>query len=144
MADDARNGRDRHYGRRALYVALVIATMLAGLAVHWRGAWLGAVAKDVVGDALWAAMIAWWAGAVWPVARPAFRAAVAFGVCVAVELSQLWHTPLLDAVRQTQWGHLMLGSGFDPRDFAAYALGVAGAWVLDVTLIARGRGRRGA
>lgn len=137
MADAPRESRTGWTRRRAWYGGLVLVTLLTGLAVHWRGGWLGAVVNDVAGDALWAAMIVWWAGVVWPAARSAVRAAVGFGVCVAVECSQLWHTPWLDAVRHTPWGHLMLGSGFDPRDFAAYALGVTVAWVLDVTLIAR-------
>jgi len=112
-------------------------TILIGLLVHLGGTALGPAARDVAGDALWAAMIAWWIGALAPTARRSARGAAAYAVCVAVEVSQLYHTPLLDAVRATSVGHLVLGSGFDPRDLAAYAVGVAGALLLDVAIVAR-------
>ena len=41
-------------------------------------------------------------------------------------MSQLYHTPTLDAIRATQAGQLVLGSGFDPRDLAAYV--ASGEW----------------
>lgn len=73
----------------------------------------------------WAAMMFWWVSALAPHARLAVRAAGALGIACAVELFQLWRAPWLLAVRATRLGHLVLGSDFDPRDFLAYALGVA-------------------
>ncbi len=116
---------------RATYVALALVTIVAGLLVHWHGGALGPVTRDVLGDALWAVMIAWWAGAAAPRSRLAVRSAVALAVCVMVEFSQLYHTPTLDAIRGARVGHLFLGSGFDPRDLAAYAIGVVAAAFLD-------------
>jgi hypothetical protein len=113
--------------RRARYLALAVATVAVGLAVHRRGDALPAAARDVLGDALWAGMIAWGVGAAAPGAALAGRAAVAYAVCATVELSQLVHHPALDASRRTALGRLALGSDFDPRDLAAYALGVAAA-----------------
>jgi hypothetical protein len=97
------------------------------------------VARDVLGDALWAAMIAWWLGALVPSARLAVRSAAALAVCFAVETSQLYHAPFIDSIRHTFAGHLLLGSGFDPRDFAAYAVGVVGAVLLELALVSRSR-----
>lgn len=51
--------------RRAC-VALALGTIAVGLMVHGRGEALGPVARDVVGDALWAAMIFWWVSAAAP------------------------------------------------------------------------------
>jgi hypothetical protein len=116
---------------RAAYAALAVATIVVGLGVHLGGAPMPAAARDVVGDALWAAMLTWWVSALVPRIAIGARAALALGACFAVEVSQLYHTPALDAVRGTTVGHLVLGSGFDPRDFAAYALGVLGAAVLE-------------
>jgi hypothetical protein len=110
---------------------LACATIAVGLLVHLRGAALGPVARDVLGDALWAMMIAWWTGVLAPRARFTVRCSAAYAVCAAVEVSQLYHTPALDAVRETTLGHLVLGSGFDPRDLAAYAAGVALAALLE-------------
>jgi hypothetical protein len=44
---------------RSTYVALAIGTIALGLAVHERGDALSPVVRDVLGDALWAAMGAW-------------------------------------------------------------------------------------
>ena len=122
---------------RAPYVALALATITLGLAVHRHGAWLGSTARDVLGDALWAVMIAWWVAALAPGTRLAVRAATALALCFVVEASQLYRTPALDALRATAAGHLVLGSGFDPRDLAAYALGVLAAALLERAIMRR-------
>ena len=124
---------------RAVFVGLALLTIAAGLLVQRRGPSLGPVAQDVLGDALWAAMIYWWLGALGPATRRRSRAVVAYAICAAVEFSQLHHTPALDAVRGTRWGHLVLGSGFDPRDFVAYAAGVGVALLLETAAGARRR-----
>src|SRR5256885_6324715 len=107
---------------RVTYIAAALATIAVGLLVHLRAAPLGLVARDVLGDALWAAMVAWWAGALAPGVRLAARSAGAYAVCAAVEVTQLYHAPTLDAIRATRAGRLVLGSGFDARDLLAYAL----------------------
>ena len=116
---------------RSRYVALAITTILVGLALHRTGLGLSPSARDVLGDALWAAMMVWWVGVVAPSASLARRSVIAYAICVAVELSQLIHVPAIDAARRTTIGHLVLGSDFDPRDLAAYALGVAVAALLE-------------
>lgn len=123
---------------RVIYVALALATIGVGLLVHWRGTILDPVVRDVSGDALWAMMIAWWVGALAPRAGVVSRGVAAYVVCVAVEISQAFHTPALDAVRATGPGHLVLGSGFDPRDLVAYPLGIGAAVAIEV-LAARSR-----
>jgi hypothetical protein len=126
------------------FVALALVTIVLGLVVHRGAVALAAAPRDVAGDALWAMMMAWWVGVVAPHRAPLARAAVALTVCFAVEASQLVHTAGLDALRRTVPGRLVLGSDFDARDLAAYALGVASALVLELgarRLLAR-RSRR--
>jgi len=118
-------------GLRIRFVALALGTIALGLGVHRFGSAFGPVGRDIVGDALWAMMITWWIGALAPGAALGARSGAAFAVCVLVELSQLIHTPGLDALRRTTAGQLVLGSGFDPRDLAAYALGVLAAAMLE-------------
>lgn len=119
---------------RTRYVALAVGTILLGLAVHLRGGALSPVARDILGDALWAAMAAWWVAAVAPAIRLSRRATIALAFCFAIEFSQLVHSPALDALRRTTAGHLALGSGFDPRDLASYAAGVLAAVLLERAL----------
>jgi hypothetical protein len=127
----------RRLRARAAYLALALGTIAVGLAVHLGGAGLGPAARDVVGDALWAAMVAWWVGAAAPGAPLRARAAAALGLSFAVEVSQLVHTSALDALRATRAGHLVLGSGFDARDLAAYTAGVVAAVLLERAVLRR-------
>jgi len=116
---------------RLWYLALASVTIGLGLIVHLRGTALSTVARDVLGDAVWAAMIVWCVSFIVPAAPRMTRGAVALAVCWAVEATQLYHGPSVDAVRATTVGHLVFGSGFDPRDLAAYAAGVIVAILLD-------------
>ena len=113
---------------------LASSTIVVGLLVHLRGAMLGPTVRDMLGDALWAAMIVWLVSARVPAARPSTRYGTGYAICALVETSQLFHTARLDALRATTIGHLVLGSGFDPRDFLAYGLGVAAVALLDLAL----------
>jgi hypothetical protein len=118
---------------RATYAALALVTIAIGLTVHLYGEVLGAAWRDILGDALWAGMIAWWVAALDPELSLGVRCAAALSICFAVELSQLMHTPTLDALRRTTIGRLTLGSGFDPRDLLSYAAGVLVAAFLEQT-----------
>lgn len=109
---------------RATYLVLALATMGLGLIVHQYGGALSPTSRDVLGDIIWATMIAWWIGAIAPRASLRARVVMAMGICFAVEVSQLYHSPALDAVRRTTIGQLTLGSGFDTRDLIAYTVGV--------------------
>ena len=110
---------------RWAWIGIALAVIAAGLVVHTLGLGLPARARDATGDALWAVMVFAWLGAIRPTSAVPVRAGVALAICWAVEISQAYHTPQLDAVRQTTFGRLVLGTGFDPRDLVAYALGVA-------------------
>src|SRR5687768_10626281 len=116
---------------RAPYLALAAGTIAIGLAVHFRGDILSPSLRDIIGDALWAAMAVWLIAAVVPALRLPLRALTALVVSYAVEFSQLYHSPAVDALRASTLGHLVLGSGFDPRDFVAYTVGVLAAVLLD-------------
>jgi hypothetical protein len=117
-------------GARVRYLFLAIGTIAVGMMVHVGGGFLPPVFRDVVGDALWATMMVWWMGVAAPRLPLRTRGLAALAVCVAVEFSQRYHTPFLDALRSTLPGHLVLGSDYDPRDFLAYAAGVVIAVVL--------------
>ena len=120
--------------RRLRFVALALATIALGLLIHLRGSSLGSTAQDIMGDGLYAMMIAWWIGAVAPNVRLLARSAAAYALCASIEVSQLWHAPVIDVIRATRLGALVLGSGFDPRDLASYACGVAIAAILELNV----------
>ncbi|HTE45337.1 MAG TPA: DUF2809 domain-containing protein [Gemmatimonadaceae bacterium] len=122
---------------RLSFLAMALLTIGVGLVVHWRGGAVSPALRDKLGDALWAMMMAWWVGVAAPRATWQTRAAAAFGISVAVEVSQLYHAPFIDMVRRTTLGGLALGSGFDLRDIAAYAVGIALAVVVERLLTPR-------
>jgi hypothetical protein len=127
------NSSTRQGHRRLRYLALAIATIAAGLMVYLGGGGMPPALRDALGDALWAVMMVCWMGVLAPRLPLRTRGLIALAVCFAVELSQRYHTPALDGLRRTLPGHLVLGSGYDPRDFPAYALGA----VLGVLLARR-------
>jgi hypothetical protein len=70
---------------------------------------------------------------VWPAVSPLAAAALAFAASALVEASQALAWPWLAAVRADRIGALLLGQGFDPADFVAYAAGAVLAGTADVT-----------
>lgn len=122
---------------RRTYIACGIATVAIGLLVFRGGIGLAAVPRDILGDALWATMMVWWVSAIVPARSLMVRAAISLGLCYFVEISQLIRAPWLDRLRASALGHLVLGSGFDPRDLVAYAGGVLVAVAIDRMLRSR-------
>jgi Protein of unknown function (DUF2809) len=112
-------------------VLVALGTIGLGVAVYLVADRLPPTVGDVLGDALYAAMIACWAGAAAPRAAVWRRGVAAWGLCAGIEASQLVREPRLDALRGTSLGHLVLGSDFDARDLASYAAGVAAVLLLE-------------
>ena len=61
----------------------------------------------------------------------AFRACIAIVSAYLVEVSQLYHAPWIDTIRQTTLGGLVLGHGFLWSDFACYSVGVTAGVVAE-------------
>ena len=119
---------------RSGYAALLVATVLIGLASRRFAAVMPAFVESYVGDALWAAMVFWLAALAAPRARTTHLAVGALAAATAVEVSQLYHIAWLDAWRATRLGALALGHGFLWTDLACYTGGVATAALLDRVL----------
>lgn len=87
------------------------------------------------GDALWALMVMLLFGYANPRWSITHAALAALATSFAVEFSQLYQAAWINTIRSTTLGHLVLGSGFDPRDLLAYTVGViVGAVVESLTL----------
>ncbi|MDD7930627.1 DUF2809 domain-containing protein [Microbacterium sp. NM3R9] len=110
--------------RRVAALIAAAVTVAAGLLVH--RALPDSAASDIAGDALYALLIYALAVGVAPRARVGVVAAAAIGWCVAVELLQLTGIPeRAGAVFPPAM--LVLGTAFDPRDLAVYAVTVVAA-----------------
>jgi hypothetical protein len=121
---------DRPRSRVVLIVALC-ATIALGLATRrYPSAFPDFVAR-YAGDAAWAAMVFWLAAIVRPRASAVVLGGIALGIAFAVELSQLYRAPWIDALRSTRIGALALGQGFLWSDLACYAVGALLAVAID-------------
>ena len=84
------------------------------------------------GDTLWALAAFLGFGLILPRVSTRTIAMLALAFSVAVELSQLYHAPWIDSIRQTTLGGLILGFKFLWSDLVCYALGVVLGVLVDV------------
>ncbi|MFC4103358.1 ribosomal maturation YjgA family protein [Paenibacillus xanthanilyticus] len=113
------------------YAAAVIAVMLLGLASQRFADALPPFVASHAGDALWAAMVYVGFRTVFARKPAAFAAAASAVVAAAIEFSQLYQAPWLNAARETTVGALVLGRGFLAVDLLRYAAGIAAAAGVD-------------
>ncbi|MFT3798720.1 DUF2809 domain-containing protein [Microbacterium sp.] len=105
--------------RRISAAVVLLAVVAAGLGVHLMLP--DSAATDIAGDALYVAAVYACAVVLAPRARPVIVGALVLAWCVAVEFFQLTGLPMA-------WGSgfppimLVLGTVFDPRDLAVYAV----------------------
>lgn len=111
---------------RAFALAASALSVAVGLASRTPG--LPRFVHAYVGDTLYAVLIYALLRAAFPTRRVAVAAVSA---CFAIEASQAWHLPALDAVRATRIGALVLGRGFVWSDLGCYAVGVATAALVE-------------
>jgi len=112
------------FRRRAIAAAAALVTVVLGLASRRYGSELPEFVAAYAGDTLWALLVYLVVTALAPSAAVAHRALAALVFSFAIETSQLYHAPWIDAIRATRLGSLVLGSGFVWSDFACYAAGI--------------------
>lgn len=92
---------------------------------------LPGVFAEYTGDLLYAVAACLGYALVLPTLRTPVLAALAFGTCLVVELSQLVNAPILNTLRENPLGVLVLGQGFKWPDLVAYLLGALGFALVD-------------
>jgi hypothetical protein len=120
----------------------VVAVIALGLASRKFPSLFPAMLGKYPGDALWAMMVFGGLAFITPRASTCRLAVLAFVISCAVEFSQLYQVPWLNAIRGTTLGHLALGSTFSWLDIVAYAVGVLVAFLGDALLMRSKRGAR--
>ncbi len=117
--------------QRKLYAVVIVVVIVLGLLSRRFPNALPAMLGKYPGDALWALMIFFGIGFLFPRLASVRVAGSALAFSGAVEFSQLYQAPWIEAWRETLAGRLILGRGFAWNDLAAYAVGVFIAWVLE-------------
>lgn len=87
-----------------------------------------------VGDVLWGVMFFWLWATLSPRRPRALLALLAASTSVLIELSQLYQSPWIAAVRGTRLGGLLLGHAFSWSDVACVSLGSLLGATLDLGL----------
>jgi hypothetical protein len=109
----------------------------------WRWGWrrfgtdLPTFVAQYAGDTLWALMVFLGISVAAPRARVSQRAGIALALAFAVEVSQLYHAPWINALRSTTLGGLVLGFGFLWTDLVCYAAGVSLGAAMDYLACAK-------
>ena len=88
----------------------------AGYLPEWINTYLG--------DALWAVMIYLFTAVLLHDRKLLQIALASLLFCYLIEISQLYHAPWIDAIRNTRLGGLVLGFGFLWTDIIAYTMGI--------------------
>ena len=83
-----------------------------------------------------------WRQCLAPNTRVSHRGGIALAFAFAVEVSQLYHAPWIDALRRTTLGGLVLGFGFLWTDFVCYTISVAAGVTVDYLVRSKACGRK--
>jgi len=120
--------------RRLIYVTATAAMLLLGLASRYAGFSPPDFIKNHAGDVCWAALVYLVLSLFLPQKPVLQRAITAIGCAFTIELSQLYHAPWIDSLRQTTLGGLVLGFNFTAMDLIRYTIGILCCAVLESML----------
>jgi hypothetical protein len=127
------NARLHQTRRRTVYAVWIAVVVCAGLLSRSDAIGLPPFSAKYGADALWALMVFLGVRFLFVAWRTMAIAGLATAASCAVEFSQLYHAPWLDAIRRTTIGRLALGDTFAWADIAAYLVGIgfgaAAEWV---------------
>jgi hypothetical protein len=116
---------DRRPRSRIAYGVALVLVVAAGVGSRVFARHLPAFVATYAGDTLYATMVFVGLAIIAPRSSTGRLAITALACCCAIEISQLYHAPWIDAIRATVPGALVLGYGFLWSDLACYAAGVA-------------------
>jgi hypothetical protein len=125
------------FARSRLVYALLIGVVIAlGLTSRTKSLQphLPHFISEYAGDTLWALVVFFGFGLLFPKLSTWRVAALASGFALIIELSQLYHAAWLDALRHTRLGGLALGYGFLWSDLVCYGVGVVFGIALELSL----------
>ncbi|TKC59160.1 DUF2809 domain-containing protein [Pedobacter hiemivivus] len=106
--------------QRIIYVLLVIVVIALGILSRKI-----TVIPLIVGDILYAVMMFLLIKFLLIQLRYWKVALISLSICYFIEISQLYHAPWINQIRNTTIGALVLGHGFLWSDMIAYTVGIA-------------------
>jgi hypothetical protein len=110
---------------RIVFLVSSFPVAIAGLASRRFQSHLPSFLAEYTGDTLWALMLFLLVSTLLAGRPVRARAAISLALAFLIELSQLYHAPWIDSIRQTTLGGLVLGFGFLWTDLVCYSVGIA-------------------
>ena len=110
-------------GNRVVYLILIIIVMILGLLSRKLDN-LPVIVSLYAGDILWALMVFLIVDFVFNNKSILFNISIAIIFSYGIEISQLYHAPWIDSIRNTTLGGLILGFGFLWSDLICYTIGI--------------------
>lgn len=115
---------------RFLYLILIIITIILGL-LSRKVSGLPHVISTYSGDVLWAMMVFFIIAFIFNKKSTIFIISWAIIFSYSIEISQLYHAPWIDSIRNTTLGALILGFGFLWSDLFCYTVGIIIGAIID-------------
>ncbi|KUO53500.1 MAG: hypothetical protein APF76_11865 [Desulfitibacter sp. BRH_c19] len=106
------------------YLTMLIIVMILGLGTRYFSVYLPNWITLYLGDTLWALMVFFLFGFIFKTAKTRWIVALTLLFSFSIEISQLYHSQWIDALRQTRLGGLVLGYGFLWSDLVSYSIGI--------------------
>ena len=110
---------------RITYALFILLTLIIGLASRKRPHLFNDFLAEYLGDTLWALLLFWLLGFLFPKKSIFLVATCALIFSYLIEISQLYHEEWIDAIRETTLGALVLGRGFLWTDIVCYTVGIS-------------------
>ncbi len=118
---------------RILYAGLIGLTLIIGLGSRKMPHLYPEFLATYLGDTLWALLIFWVIGFVWPRIPSKWALLFAYGI----EGSQFYQADWINTLRNTTLGALVLGHSFLWSDIACYTVGIGLGFVAEVVYLFR-------
>ena len=115
---------------RVIYLILIVITIILGL-LSRKVSGLPEIASAYSGDVLWAMMVFFIIAFIFNNKSTIFIISWAIIFSYSIEISQLYHAPWIDTIRNTTLGAFVLGFGFLWSDLVCYTVGVITGAIID-------------
>ncbi|WP_195988520.1 DUF2809 domain-containing protein [Clostridium sp. D53t1_180928_C8] len=115
---------------RVIYLILIVITIILGL-LSRKVSGLPEIASAYSGDVLWAMMVFFIIAFIFNNKSTIFIISWAIIFSYSIEISQLYHAPWIETIRNTTLGALVLGFGFLWSDLVCYTVGVITGAIID-------------
>lgn len=115
----------------SIYVGIILTTIIMGLGSRYFAMYLPKWVNLYFGDFLWAFMIFFIFALIFRKKSTLEIMTLSLVYCYLIEISQIYHSPWIDTIRQTTIGHLILGRGFLWSDLISYTIGILAGVIID-------------